>query len=230
MIRAVFFDLFFTLVVPKFSQPVNENDVLGLSVEEWQRYAESNGLYIERASGLIRDESEIIRKITDAVPMEVSEAQNAEILKLRRERMRNALLYVDRDIIETLKELREAGLRLCLISNADAIDKRYWTESVLFPYFDDAVFSCDVGFLKPDREIYEAAMDRMEVGPEESLFVGDGGSDELLGASRAGMRTVLTEALTRYDEETRKRFLNIADYHIERFDELLKIAGPGKAG
>jgi len=228
MIRVIFFDLFFTLVVPSYDRPVNENDVLGLSVKEWESYAEDSSLYAERASGLICDEAEIIRRITDTIPMEVSAEQNAGILKLRRERMKDALLNVDGDILKTLNALREAGLRLCLISNADAIDKKYWPESALYPYFDEAVFSCDVGFLKPDREIYEAAMDRMGVSPEDCLFVGDGGSDELSGASRAGIRTVRTEALTQHDGESRKALQETADHHIRAFKELLEIAGCGK--
>jgi hypothetical protein len=40
-IEAVFFDLFFTLVIPKYHLSENENDVLGLSVEEWESYAEN---------------------------------------------------------------------------------------------------------------------------------------------------------------------------------------------
>ena len=55
MIQAIFFDLFYTLIVPEYNQLRNENDVLGLSVDEWQHYAEDYPLYRERASGILLD-------------------------------------------------------------------------------------------------------------------------------------------------------------------------------
>jgi|LAHS01.1.fsa_nt_gb putative hydrolase of the HAD superfamily len=38
-IEAIFFDLFFTLITPKYHLQQNENDVIGLSVKEWELYA-----------------------------------------------------------------------------------------------------------------------------------------------------------------------------------------------
>ncbi|CAM3340555.1 hypothetical protein PALA111701_04145 [Paenibacillus lactis] len=41
---------------------------------------------------------------------------------------------------------------------------------------------------KPQKEIYLMACERLGVTPETSIFVGDGGSDELRGARDAGLR------------------------------------------
>ena len=38
-IEAVFFDLFFTLIVPAYSSGRNEYAVLDISVDEWEKYA-----------------------------------------------------------------------------------------------------------------------------------------------------------------------------------------------
>ena len=54
------------------------------------------------------------------------------------------------------------------------------------------VFSCRVGFVKPEPEIYAVALSALKVRPEVVLYVGDGGSDELRGAKDIGMTTVLT--------------------------------------
>ena len=45
------------------------------------------------------------------------------------------------------------------------------------------------GAAKPEREIYLEATGRLGVEPAQSLFIGDGGDDELLGAERAGLRS-----------------------------------------
>lgn len=43
------------------------------------------------------------------------------------------------------------------------------------------------GLVKPDAKIYHLACQRLHVVPGHALFVGDGGSDELVGATNAGM-------------------------------------------
>lgn len=221
MVKAVFFDLFFTLITPAYRKKSNEFDILGLSVEEWEKYAEDDSLYRERALGAVSSEMEIIEKIAAIMPFEVSDIQNQKILEARRERMRAALQNISDDLLDILRILKMWGVKIGLISNADRIDCRYWKESKLFSFFDDAVFSCEAGLLKPDRNIYELAMRRLEVSPDACLFVGDGGSDELYGAKSAGMRTVFTEALERKTGEDRSRIMAYADHHIQNFRELL---------
>ncbi|MCM1386991.1 MAG: HAD family hydrolase [Bacillus sp. (in: Bacteria)] len=220
MIKAVYFDLFFTLIIPAYDKENNEFTILGLSMDEWEKYAEKDSLYHERALGLVKSEMEIIDKITVGMPFAVSDAQKKKVLAARENRMKAALQNVSGDIIDTLKTLKSQNVRLGLISNADVIDCKHWEQSTLYPYFDDAVFSCYAGLLKPDRRIYELAMRNLNVSPDECLFVGDGGSDELYGAKMAGMKTVFTEALDVKCIEERNRIMEYADYHIREFTKL----------
>ena len=57
-------------------------------------------------------------------------------------------------------------------------------KSPLYNLFDEAIFSYEVGYLKPQAEIYQIALEKMNVNPEKSIFIGDGGSDELKGAKK----------------------------------------------
>lgn len=220
MIKAICFDLFFTLIIPSYEKENNEYDILGLSAEEWERYAENASLYRERALGYVKSEREIIEKITASMPCEISDEQKQSLLKARENRMKNALQNVPDEITGAIKVLKAKGKQIGLISNADRIDCKYWEKSKLFPFFDDAVFSCEAGLLKPDRRIYELAMRRLGVRPGECVFVGDGGSDELRGAKEAGMKTVFTEALEAKSDKSRKHILQYSDYHIRNFAEL----------
>ncbi len=52
MVKAIFFDLFFTLIYPEYSI-INEYGVVGISAIEWEKYAEDNILYSERALGKV---------------------------------------------------------------------------------------------------------------------------------------------------------------------------------
>ena len=180
MIKAVFFDLFFTLIYPSYSIE-NEYEIIGISSSEWESYAENNILYDERAKGKIRNEREIIDRIINIMPYKVTEEQKRKILLKREERMKRALLSIDNKVLEVLGRIREKGIKIGLISNADIIDIKYWNDSPLPAFFDSVIFSCDVGILKPETEIYQLAMKSLNVKPEESIFIGDGGSNELFG-------------------------------------------------
>lgn len=221
MIKAIYFDLFFTLIVPVYEKANNEYNILGLSVDKWEQYAENDTLYRERALGLVKNETEIIDKIMSLMPFEVSAIQKEQVLYARELRMKNALKMVSKEILDVLKELKSKDINLGLISNADRIDCKYWNHSPLSQYFKDAVFSCNVGLLKPDRKIYELAMRRLNILPEQCLFVGDGGSNELCGAKLAGMRTVLSEVLETKTVKQRENIIKYADYQIKHMDELL---------
>ena len=169
MIKAIYFDLFFILIVP-----------------------------------------------TSLMPFEVSVVQKVQVLFAREQRMKKALKMVSKEILDTLQKLKLKDIKLGLISNADCIDCKYWNQSPLFRCFNDSVFSCNVGLLKPDRQIYELAMQRLNVYPEQCLFVGDGGSNELCGAKTAGMGTVFSEMLETKNAEQRKSIIKYADYHQQR--------------
>ena len=63
-------------------------------------------------------------------------------------------------------------------------------------------------------------MQRLNVPPEQCLFVGDGGSNELCGAKSAGMSTVFSEMLETKNTEQRKTIIKYADYRMKHINEL----------
>lgn len=222
-IKVVFFDLFFTLVTPKYNDLRNEYDVLKLAMEEWEKYAEDEGLYLRRALGQEKDPEKIIEAILEKMKIEYESSHKAEILNLREERMKRCLLEVENDIVETISELRKNGKKICLISNADVIDVMHWDKSPLSKLFDEKIFSYEVGYVKPQTDIYKIALKKMNVKAEDCAFVGDGGSDELKGAKELGMKTVLVTHILKRDEDKHNEIKIFADYHVEDFKGLVKI-------
>ena len=73
-IEAVFFDLFFTLITPQYNELRNENDVLGISKEEWEKHVEDDMLYLERATGKETNPQKIIESIVKKAGMTVSKS------------------------------------------------------------------------------------------------------------------------------------------------------------
>ena len=63
-------------------------------------------------------------------------------------------------------------------------------QSPLYPLFDVTMISYETGLCKPDPEVYNEMIKKLNVKPEECLYVGDGGSNELYGAQDAGMHAL----------------------------------------
>ena len=80
-------------------------------------------------------------------------------------------------MIRLVRELREKGYRMYLLSNATkTFSEKYkdipWMVSVL-EQFDGLVFSAKVGMAKPDDAIYQYVLDTYNLNAEETLFVDD---------------------------------------------------------
>lgn len=214
-----FFDLFFTLITPNYGA-VTEYDALNISREEWEFISEDKDLYRERVLGMEKNPSKIISKILLKGNIKISDNIVEKILEIRTQRFKNALRNIDQDVIDTLSNLKKAEIKLCLISNADVIDVKYWNKSKLAPYFEKVVFSFKYGVMKPQKGIYTLALKEIDACPNKSIFIGDGGDDELIGAKKVGMDTILAEC---YMTRQEKHFNRVADYCIDKFKDIEKI-------
>jgi putative hydrolase of the HAD superfamily len=115
-----------------------------------------------------------------------------DVLALRGDVTRQGLVPVP-GAAETIAELRDRGLRTGLITVCSEDVPRIWPETLFHGLFDAEVFSSSVGLRKPDPRICALALDELEVPASEALFVGDGANDELAGAERVGMTSVMLE-------------------------------------
>lgn len=218
---ALCLDLFHTLVVARpggaFGPPTWQ--ALGLDQDAWQHafYTDACG----RLSGRVRDPFASLRAVVDQIDPAVPDEHVRAAAEQRCRRLAHALLEPDEGVVPALAALRDADVRLALVSNAAYDEIGAWPESPLAPLFDTVVFSCEVGAVKPDREIYELALARLGHAPHAALFAGDGGSDELRGARRAGLSPVL---VTRYLAEVWPRRIDeripLADHVVHDVPEL----------
>ena len=224
-IKAVCFDMFWTLVNPKVELEPAEYEPFGLTPAEYGRIVWGKKIGKQRGNGTLGTAEAIMERICSLMPMQVTPEMRAASYAGKTARMKDALTDIDPKIIETLKILKDSGYKLGLISNADAFDDMFWDISPLKPFFDDAIFSYRVRMLKPSKSIYKLSLKNLGVSAKEAVFVGDGGSDEHHGAKRCGMTSVWTEYLHRWDDETRENIEKYADHHIDDFADLPAIIG-----
>lgn len=122
-----------------------------------------------------------------------------------------ASVAVYAEVPATLARLRAAGYRLAVVSNlappyAEPIRR------LLGPWLDVAVFSFEVGYLKPQAEIFHLACARLGAQPAEVMMVGDSPSSDAAGARVAGLHPLLLDRQHRY-----------AGLEFERITELTQL-------
>jgi putative hydrolase of the HAD superfamily len=211
------------LIFPKYNEidKKNEFGILGISSSQWEELAKVG--YINRASGNITDPLEMIKDIVTSLSIEIEEEKLLQILEVRKERYKKANIFIKKSIMGTIFRLHSLGKKLILVSNADIIDKMYWSENPLSKYFSSSVFSYDVGILKPNKEIYQIALNSVNADINRSVFIGDGGHNELLGAKSLGFQTILTtEIISKTWPDNIQGLSKDADYVINSLSELIE--------
>ncbi len=217
---AVVFDLFHTLVSlgNTAGQDCNAWDYLGISEERWRHalFSDAEG----RLRGDVKHPNEVIRDIVCKIEPSVAQAKTERAAQLRLRQFETVLSTVDPDVMDTIRKLKQQGKALGLISNADSIEIDSWFRTEISTYFDSAVFSCHTGYVKPEKEIYLHSLEQLRVGPDQCLFIGDGGNDELSGAKMVGIDTAITlQFLDGVGVLSQRRAQ--ADFEIQHIAELL---------
>ena len=101
---------------------------------------------------------------------------------------------------EVLRKLTKARCKVALIANdEDATSARnIVTSTGLKEYFDAIVVSGELGIEKPDRRIFEAALNVLGVKAENAVMVGNRVDTDIVGANRLGMGSVWFKWNDRY--------------------------------
>jgi putative hydrolase of the HAD superfamily len=109
---------------------------------------------------------------------------------------------------ELLDVLRSAGIKLGLVSNTPPTSRIILEKLQLINRFDVVVFSCDVGFLKPDPRIFSIALEALDTAPDQSVIVGDKIRTDILGGAVLGMKSVLVEERLRCTIENGQNYVD----------------------
>ncbi|MFX3623460.1 MAG: HAD family hydrolase [Ectobacillus sp.] len=132
------------------------------------------------------------------------------------ERRQNPFVYE-----ETFKVLDELNgkYQLLLLTNGspDLQNTKLGITPELVPYFDHIVISGAFGKGKPDPSIFEHALSLMQLNKDEVIMVGDNLMTDILGASRAGIKSVW---INRHNKERNEV---LPDYEIRHLEELYPI-------
>jgi len=98
------------------------------------------------------------------------------------------------ELLNFLNEVRALGVKTAILSNTIAIYQEIQEKYGISKEagFDPILYSWDVGMLKPNKDIFKLALERLKSKPEEIVFIDDK-TEHLHGAQQVGIRTILFE-------------------------------------
>lgn len=198
-VRAVFFDVDFTLIYPG---PTFQG-------EGYRLFCDAHGVDVDvalfdratAASSFILDEAEeqiynddLFIHYTASI-IEHMGGRGPKVVEIAREIYGqwagNHHFEMYDDAAPTLRSLQERGLTVGLISNSHRSLDAFREHFSLHGLVHVSVSSAEHGYMKPHRSIFDAALERAGVNAADSLMVGDSLKHDVEGALKAGMRAVL---------------------------------------
>lgn len=189
MVKAVIFDMFETLVTLFEGRTYYSEDIAadtGVDENEFRKHWHFTEH--DRTTGKMTVEEGLAYAFEKLGVNSAENVQRAE--RKRLEALGDTFSAIPEESLGLLKGLRKRGIKTGLITNTFSDECALIKASELYPLFDEAVISYEVGICKPDPGIYRTAVERLGVRAEDCLYVGDGGSGELFAARDMGMKAV----------------------------------------
>ncbi|MGE5397335.1 MAG: HAD family hydrolase [Chitinophagales bacterium] len=127
------------------------------------------------------------------------------------------LLMNDRfEVLESLAQKYPLGLICNTGATPGVVLREFMTSQGIHQFFSTVVFSDEVGWAKPNPEIFHYTLRLLGADPPASLHTGDDPLTDVIGARKAGMKSVwlAPEAVWAVPECT---------WHIKEFKELTSI-------
>ncbi len=117
------------------------------------------------------------------------------------------------DVVPCLDRLRELKLRMGVVSNIDSKEelRKGVADLGVEDYFHSMVASGEVGYVKPQPEIFQIASKELKLTPANLAHVGDLYATDVLGATSAGMTGILLDREDRLPGVRCRRILSLGE-------------------
>ena len=126
------------------------------------------------------------------------------------------------DARSTLEALCRKGYKLGIIANQNPGLETRLENWGLRQYFEVIAASAEIGYAKPDKEIFESALKLAGCTARQSVMVGDRLDNDIIPAKSVGMKTVwVKNGLAKYQDADLGK--GVADHQIGSLSELVLI-------
>lgn len=189
MVKAVIFDMYETLITlcgQKIYMGHEISEDCGIDEPKFREIWDTSDEARATGQRTFEDVIEEILRVNNCYDSKLME----KVVAKRRESKEESFNCLHEEIIPMMKKLKEAGIKIGLITNCFNEERDVIVKSELFTYFDGVCMSCVEGMVKPDERIFRLCLERLGLEPSDCLYCGDGGSLELEVAKRLGMKPV----------------------------------------
>ena len=156
------------------------------------------------------------KKFFDEIDLKVTDYQKANILF--QEGLANSTAVIQ-NAKEIVKYLSYKQYSLYIVTNGLVkLQKPRIINSEIAEYISDIIISEAVGVAKPNPEIFNILLNKINIKPEEAVMIGDSLEKDIKGAIDAGIYAIW------YNPDNKSNCMNIQpDYQIENLLELKEI-------
>jgi putative hydrolase of the HAD superfamily len=169
--------------------PAREEELTAAMCEVERRFWAQTTSTLE--SGTLAD---LLRAASEEVGLDVTDALLEEAATQHLDAWTPHIAH-DPDAVPVLTELRGRGLRTALLSNTHwprAFHEHFLERDGLVDLLDARLYSSELRHMKPHPSVFAEALAAIGVDePANAVFVGDRPYDDISGAQRFGMHTVL---------------------------------------
>ena len=231
-IRADVFDLFITLTdweAERRRPRLMDDLAAALGVDPLKFSSLMRATFTERVAGRMGDARATFSAMATQLGCDPCPADLDQVMAMRHDQTRQTLAP-RAGALDVMRAIRTDGYAIGVLTDCTAETPELWPSLPYSEVVDAVTFSCEVGQRKPHPAGYRDISRKLGVPPEECLYVGDGSSAELSGATSVGMTAVLLETPFgtdfRYDAESSWTGRSVSDLHqVTRVLRNLNLEG-----
>lgn len=193
--RAVIFDLDDTLhdktanliAMASFQYTTERLHDLGINAQQWEYdYVEINNIHIPKPEAFSRLSQKF--QLNPSLGKKLLEDFLARF---------SVLMKPFDGVFETLEWCRAQEIKLGIVTNgADRFQRSKLQGMGFTGMFDAIITSGEIGIKKPDLRIFRTCLDRLEVEPQDVIFIGDDFEADMKPAIQLGMHTIWKSDIT----------------------------------
>ncbi len=203
-IRVVIFDLYGTLIHPATEAKVYSNIFTDIGLNNPKELKEARIIALTEDFDSL---TSLVKKLKPRVKIDIKKYEQELKLEINSTRP-----YPE--VTTVLRYLIEKNIKLGLISNLASSYKSAFARSNLTEYFNNILFSCDIGLKKPDSRIYNIMIKQFQIIPSQALMIGDNIYTDVAGPKAIGMNAIHLDR-NKLDSDQ-------SDNSIKSLDEIFK--------
>ena len=178
-----------------------------IRARHWEHFYFASSLEIRKDSETFKDDQKSFwvnfsRRLL--VALGSSSTQAAELsatISTYMDEFHKPEVHVPQDAYTLLDSLKSSGYILGVVSNRETPYPEELKRIKMDGYFKFALAGGEVNSYKPDRRIFERALELSGTAADETMYVGDNYFADVLGARRAGLNPVLYDPEDLFPDE-----------------------------